>query len=55
MPYRGRYIYTPAAGRKIGRRLTLIERIRRWRLLRRQETPDVYMVTGYCQPVYPRR
>ena len=52
----GRYFYTPAKRQNIGMHFTLRDRIERriskWR--HREEKPDVYMVTGYFQPVYPR-
>ena len=50
-----RYIYTPYVAHKIGRRVTLIDRIRRWNAMRRVEQPDLMMVTGYFNPVYPRK
>lgn len=53
----GRYFYTPARQKRIGRRVTVFERIRRryrrWK--NREFEPDLYIVTGYFPPVYPSR
>lgn len=46
-----RYVYCPMTSRKLGRRVTLLERIRR--KFRHVEKPDVYQVIGYCAPIYP--
>lgn len=46
-----RYCYCPMTAKKIGRRVTLADRFRKWR--RRPEKPDLYMVTGFNAPVYP--
>lgn len=46
-----RYCNNPAVFGRIGRRVTLIERIRR--RFRRVEQPDVYEIIGYCAPIYP--
>lgn len=52
-----RYFYAPMRQKRISHRLTILERIQRRINLRkyRKEYPDVYMVTGYFPPVYPRR
>ena len=50
---KSRYIYCPMTSKRIGRRVTLIDRIRRNRARRRQIQPDVYEIIGYCAPVYP--
>ena len=52
---KSRYIFCPMTERKIGRRVTLIESIRRryLRWKKRYDEPDVYPVTGYFRPVYP--
>ena len=57
MAMTGRWFEAPMHNRRIGHRLTIGERIQRWYRLRkrREEYPDVFMVTGFCQPVYPRR
>lgn len=47
-----RYCYSPAVIGKIGQRLTIMDRIRRWR--NRRENPDLMVVTGFFPPVYPR-
>lgn len=43
-----RYIFTPAA-RPRGMRITLADRIRRWRW-QRNSIPDVYPICGYERP-----
>ena len=48
---KSRYCYNPMTPKRIGRRVTLADRIRK--LLRNTEQPDVYEVIGYCAPVYP--
>ena len=48
---KSRYCYCPMTAKRIGRRVTLMDRIRR-RLAKSNE-PDVYTVIGYCSPVYP--
>ena len=46
-----RYIYCPMTSRKLGRRLTLWERMRKY--FRRVERPDVFPVVNCYPPVYP--
>lgn len=48
---KSRYCYCPMTAKKIGRRMTIMERIRRNR--RRKIQPDLYRVTGFEAPVYP--
>ena len=48
-----RYVYYPMTAKRIGRRMTLMDRIRRNRAIRRQCKPDMYPVTGFGSPVYP--
>lgn len=48
-----RYVYCPMTPKRIGRRVTLMERVRRSRARRRHEVPDVYEVIGYCAPIFP--
>lgn len=48
---KSRYIYCPMTAKRIGRRVTLLERIRRD--FRRCAKPDVFTVTGYNAPIYP--
>ena len=52
---KSRYCYSPMAGKKIGRRVTMMDRFRRWKNERenRKNDPDVYRVTGFFQPIYP--
>ena len=54
---KSRYCFNPSITQKIGRRLTLAERWRRWRINRdeRLNSPDVYTVTGYHQAIYPHK
>ena len=52
---KSRYCFNPAHAPKIGRRVTMVSRIRRWINKRRNGRPDVFMVTGYFNPVYPRK
>ena len=48
-----RYIYTPMTAKRIGRRVTLMTRIRR--ALARRDEPDVFPICGYNAPIYPGR
>ena len=50
-----RYCYCPMTSKRIGRRVTIMDRFRRWKIERKnlRNAPDVYMVTGYNAPVYP--
>ena len=48
---KSRYCYNPMTPRRIGRRVTLADKFRRW--LRKKEQPDVFEIIGYCAPVYP--
>lgn len=48
-----RYCYCPMTAKRIGRRVTLLDRIRRARAMRRMEQPDVFPVCGYNSPIYP--
>ena len=50
-----RYIYTPMTAKRLGRRVTLIDRVRRWYAVRHTPRPDLMIVTGYFNPVYPRK
>lgn len=49
----GRYVYCPMTAKRIGRRVTILDRIRR--RFRKRVTPDLFRVTGYEQPVYPTK
>ena len=50
-----RYVYCLQVYGKIGRRVTLAERVRRWFRQRRnrQEEPDVFPIVGCFAPVFP--
>lgn len=48
---KSRYCYCPMTAKKIGRRVTLMDRFRRWR--NRKDRPDVFQVTGYYNAYYP--
>lgn len=50
-----RYCYCPMTAKRIGRRMTLMDRFRRWKKNREnlRNEPDLYMVTGFYRPVYP--
>lgn len=48
-----RYVFCPMTAKRIGRRVTLLDRIRRSRARRKQERPDVFEIIGYCSPIYP--
>ena len=47
-----RYCYCPEVYRKLGRRISLIDRLRR--RLRKREEPDLYPIGNYNAPVYPK-
>ena len=48
---KSRYCYCPMTAKRIGRRVTLMDRIRRH--FARKDRPDVYTIIGYCAPIYP--
>lgn len=48
---KSRYCMNPAVFKRIGRRLTVMERIRR--RFRRVEEPDVFPICGYNAPIFP--
>lgn len=50
---KSRYCYCPMTAKRIGRRLTMLERLRRW--LKAKPTPDLFMVTGFEAPIYPTK
>lgn len=52
---KGRYCYNPMTPKRIGRRVTLADRIRRAIARGRAERPDVYEIIGYGAPVFPRK
>ena len=45
-----RYCYCPMTSRKLGRRVSLLTRIRRWA---RRNEPDLFPTCGYNAPVFP--
>lgn len=47
-----RYCYCPMTAKRIGRRMSILDRIRRRRAMARQ-IPDLFQVIGYNAPVYP--
>ena len=49
---KSRYCYNPMTAKRIGRRVTLLDRIRRARAQRRQVV-DVFQICGYNAPIYP--
>lgn len=51
---KSRYCYNPMTPKKLGRRVTLLDRIRRARAQRRNQ-PDLYEVGGYYPAVFPRK
>lgn len=46
-----RYVYCPMTSKRLGRRVTLMDRLRRW--LRKPEELDMYPICDYNAPVYP--
>jgi hypothetical protein len=52
MVMKSRYIYCPMTSKRIGRRVTLMDRIRRRRAMRKR-IPDVFPICGYNAPIYP--
>lgn len=52
---KSRYCYCPMTSKRIGRRVTIMDRIRRWKKQRRdrRNAPDLFMVTGFNAPIYP--
>lgn len=49
---KSRYCYCPMTSKRLGQRLTLMDRLRRWKH-RRANRVDVFPVTGYFAPIYP--
>lgn len=50
-----RYCFCPMTAKRIGRRVTLIDMLRKRRALKRMAKPDLFPVTGFYEPVYPRK
>ena len=53
MAGRSRYCYCPMTSKKLCRRVTLFDRIRRRRAMKRRTAIDVYPICGYNAPIYP--
>lgn len=51
---KSRWIFTPAAGRIRGNRMTLADRFRKWRK-RRQNIPDVFPIVNCYPAIYPAK
>ena len=51
----GRYCYCPMTAKRIGHRMTIADRFRRWQRIRRdaRNAPDLYPIGGYYPRVYP--
>lgn len=49
---KSRYCYYPMTAKRIGRRVTLLDRIRKRRAQKRNRI-DVFPICGYGSPVYP--
>lgn len=52
---KSRYCYNPMTPKKVGRRVTLMDRIRRSRARRKREQTDVFEIIGYCAPIIPHK
>lgn len=50
---KSRYCFSTWNCGRVGRKTTILDRIRRARAIKRHENPDLFRVVGYCQPVYP--
>lgn len=48
---KSRYIFCPMTAKKLSRRITIMERIRR--RFRKVEQPDVFPICGYNAPIFP--
>lgn len=46
-----RYVFCPMTSKRLGRRLTLTERIRKY--FKKEVKPDVFPICGYNAPIYP--
>ena len=51
----GRYCYCPMTAKRLGHRMTIVDRFHRWQRIRRdrRNAPDLYPVIGYNAPIYP--
>ena len=52
---RSRYCYNPMTPKRIGKRMTLLECMRRAWARSKAEKPDVYEIIGYCAPIIPHK
>lgn len=50
---KSRYCYCPMTAKRIGRRVTLLYKIRQRRAMKKM-IPDVFPICGYNAPVYPK-
>ncbi len=50
---KSRYCYCPMTAKRIGRRVTILDRIRRRKAMKRQTFSDLYPIVGYYAPTYP--
>ena len=46
-----RYVYCPMTAKRLGRRVTIADRLRRWWANKHREEPDVFPIVGYFTPV----
>lgn len=49
-----RYCYCPMTQRRVGRRVTLADMIRKRIAMFKRPKPDVFPICGYNSPVYPK-
>ena len=49
---KSRYCYCPMTAKRIGRRVTIIDRIRR-RMAQKRNVIDVFPICGYNTPIFP--
>ena len=52
---KSRYCYNPMTPKHIGKRMTLLDQMRRAWARSRAGKPDVYEIVGYCAPVFPHK
>ena len=52
---KSRYCYNPCTVKRVGKRMTILDRIRRRRAIKRQARPDLYPVTGYYPMIHPEK
>ena len=48
-----KYTYCPMTARRIGQRMTLADRFRRWQRIRRDRKTMFFPLGSYNAPVYP--